>query len=142
MIVVTDILLWLHLLGLAMGLGGGIAMSRVGPKLIAGSAPEREQFWPLEKFLMRVMMTGIGILLVTGPLMLWLKFGDPAALGWPFVLKMLFVASTVVFTALSRWGGVRLEKGRANAGKLMSISGPLTGVSALLAMLFAVITFN
>lgn len=140
--VLNDILLWLHLLGLAMGAGVGIAMSRVGPALIAGDPNERARLWPLEKFLARVITTGLVLLLVTGPLMLWLKFGGSAALGWPFMVKMFFVAATVVGVALGRWAGARFERGDEGAAKLMAVSGPLTGISALLAMLFAVITFN
>ena len=140
--VLTDILLWLHLLGVAMGVGVGIAMSRVAPKVIAAPASERASLWPLEKFLARVIAAGLGILLITGPLMLWLKFGGGAGLGWTFWVKMVFVASTAVFMGLSQWAGARLERGDESAAKLMSISGPLTGISALLAMAFAVITFH
>ncbi len=142
MAILTDVLLWLHLLGVAMGVGGGIAMSRVAPKVIAAPAGERAQLWPLEKFLARVIAAGLGILLITGPLMLWLKFGGGAGLGWSFWAKMAFVAATTLGVGLGQWAGARLERGNENAAKLMSLSGPLTGISAVLAMLFAVITFN
>ncbi len=142
MTALIDLLLWLHLMGLAMGAGVGIAMSRLGPKLIAAPAAERDQLWPLARYLTRMIVTGVVILIITGPLMLWLKFGDAAALGWSFSVKMVFVTSTVVFVALNRWAGARLARGDQRAAKLMSISGPLTGVSAVLATLFAVITFN
>lgn len=125
-----------------MGVGVGIAMSRVGPGLLAALPNERGGLWPLQKFLARAITTGLIILLITGPLMLWLKFGGTAGLGWPFSVKMFFVAATVVFVVLGRWAGVRLERGDESAAKLMSVSGPLTGISAVLAMLFAVITFN
>lgn len=142
MTVLNDILLWLDLLGLAMGVGVGIAMSQVGPGLIAAHPNERGRLWPLQKFLTRAIATGLIVLLITGPLMLWLKFGGTADLGWPFSVKMFFVASTFVFFGLGRWAGARLERGDESAAKLMSISGPLTGISAVLAMLFAVIAFN
>lgn len=125
-----------------MGVGVGIAMSRIGPGLLAAHPNERERLWPLQKFLARAITAGLIILLITGPLMLWLKFGGTAGLGWPFSVKMFFVAATVVFVVLGRWAGARLERGDESAAKLMSVSGPLTGISALLAMLFAVITFG
>lgn len=74
--------------------------------------------------------------------MLWLKFGGTAGLGWSFWAKMVFVGSTVIFVGLKDWAGARLERGDENAATLMSISGPLAGISAVLAMFFAVITFN
>lgn len=142
MTALNDILLWLHLLGLAMGVGVGIAMSRVGPGLVAAHPGERGRLWPLQKFLAGAIITGLIVLLITGPLMLWLKFGGGAGLGWPFSAKMFFVATTVIFAAVGRWAAIRLERGDEAAAKLMSVSGPLTGISAVLAMLFAVIAFN
>jgi len=138
----TDLLLWLHLLGLAMGVGVGIAMSRVAPKVIAAPLNERAALWPLEKFLARVIAAGVALLLITGPLMLWLKFAGGAGLGWSFWAKMVFVTATVVCVGLSQWAGARLERGDESAAKLMSVSGPLSGISAVLAMIFAVITFH
>jgi hypothetical protein len=125
-----------------MGVGVGIAMSRVAPKVIAAPPGERWHLWPLEKFLARVIAAGLAVLLITGPLMLWLKFGGVAGLGWSFWAKMAFVASTVVFIGLKDWAAGRLARGDESAAKLMSVSGPLAGISAVLAMLFAVITFN
>jgi putative membrane protein len=140
--ILTVVLLWLHLWGVAMGVGLGVAMSRIVPKVIAAPASERAQLWPLEKFLARVIAAGVVVLLITGPLMLWLKFNGGTGLGWPFWVKMVFVAALVICVGLSHWAAARLERGDESAAKLMSVSGPLTGISALLAMLFAVITFN
>lgn len=125
-----------------MGVGVGIAMSRVGPALVTGGPNERQRLWPLQQFLARVIAAGVVILLITGPLMLWLKFGGGAGLGWPFAVKMFFVASTVVCVGLGHWGAARLKRGDERAAKVMSVTGPLAGISAVLAMLFAVITFG
>ena len=142
MTAILDILLWLHLMGLAMGVGGGIAMSRVAPKFIAGPVDQREQLRPIEQFLTRIIETGLAILIITGPLMLWLKFGGGEGLGWPFAVKMAFVAATVVLVVVSRLAKRRFERGDESASRVMSVSGPLTGISAILAMIFAVITFS
>jgi hypothetical protein len=73
--------------------------------------------------LARAIAAGLIVLLITGPLMLWLKFGGTAGLGWPFSVKMFFVAATVDFVVLGRWAGIRLERGDERAAKLMSVSG-------------------
>ena len=137
-----DFLLWLHFMGIAMGVGVGIAVSRVAPRVLAAPADQRGQLWPLERILTRIVAAGLGILLVTGPLMLWLKLGGTAGLGWPFWAKMAFVASTTLFVGLTQWANARFDRGDESAAKLISISGPMSGVSAVLAMIFAVIAFN
>ena len=142
MAAVLDTLLWLHLMGLTMGVGGGIAISRVAPMVIAAPAQNRQQLRSIEQFLARIIETGLAVLIVTGPLMLWLKFGGGEGLGWPFLAKMGFVAVTVVCAGLNRWGRTRLERGEKSAIRLLSVSGPLSGISAVLAMIFAVITFH
>ena len=142
MAVFNYILLWLHFLGVTMGVGIGIAVSRVAPLAIATPTNQRGKLWPLAKSLSRLIAAGLGILLVTGPLMLWLKFGGTAGLGWSFWVKMVFVASTTICVGLNQWASARFERGDESAAKLMSVTGPLAGISALFAMLFAVITFN
>lgn len=137
-----DILLWLHFMGIAMGVGVGIAVSRVAPRVFAASANQRGELWPLERVLARIIAAGLVILLVTGPLMIWLKFGGTAGLGWSFWAKMAFVASTTLCVGLNQWAGARFERGDESAAKLIAISGALSGFSAILAMVFAVITFN
>jgi hypothetical protein len=41
----VNIVFWMHFIGLAMGLGGGIALGFVGPKLIAAEGPMLEEMW-------------------------------------------------------------------------------------------------
>jgi hypothetical protein len=38
--VIINLLIWLHLMGLAMGVGGGLALSQVGPRLV-GAPPDQ-----------------------------------------------------------------------------------------------------
>jgi hypothetical protein len=142
MTAVTDILLWLHLMGVAMGVGVGIAVGQIAPRVMAAPRGQRGELWPIEKALGRVIAAGLTLLIVTGPLMLWLKFGGAIGLGWSFWLKMVFVALTVVCVRLTQWANARFDRGDESTAKLISISGPLSGISAILAMVFAVVTFS
>lgn len=84
-----SLLLWLHFLGIGMGMGGGIALSQIGPRLVAAPVDQRKLLWVLETLFSRIGAAGLALLVVTGPLTLWLKFGSPAALSgcllprWP-----------------------------------------------------------
>jgi protoporphyrinogen IX oxidase len=137
-----NILLWLHFLGVGMGMGGGIALSQVGPRLVVAPMDQRELLWSFEIFFSRIGAGGLVILLITGPSMLWLKFDGPSGLSWWFWAKMLFVVVALIGVSLHEWAGQRFRKGNESFVPLMFIGGRMAGVGILLAMLCAAFTFN
>ena len=140
--ILVNILLWLHFMGLALGIGGGIALAFVGPRLIAATAGERDLLWTFEKFFGRVGGGGLIVLLITGPLMVWLKFGGTAGFTWWFSVKMVLVALAVIGVGTHQWAGARFHRGDASAVPLLFIGGRVAGASMVLAMLCAVFAFN
>ena len=140
--VVINLLFWLHLMALAMGIGGGLAMAQVGPRLLAATPDQRATWWPLAKAFSRVTSAGLVLLLITGPLMLWLKFGGFAGLNVWFKVKMGLVALAVVTIGLTEWGLSQLKRGREWGGRLMLVCGPLTGLTVVAVVLAAVFAFN
>lgn len=142
MAVFMDLLLWAHFVGLALGMGGGLAMSQVGPRLTAAAPGDRDAWWPLAASFSRLSGIGLLLLLITGPLLLWLKYGGGAGLGVGFMVKMALVAVAVVAIGLSQWGLARLRRGDEGGGRLMAVSGPLSGLSVLAVILAAVFTFH
>ena len=137
----TNLLFWLHFIGLGMGVGGGIALSQVGPKLKSEQGSALELAWSLEVVFSRVATIGIVILLITGPLMVWLRFGSFQAFNWWFNLKMCFVASAVIGAAVHEYAGRCYRNGQGEY-RLMEVSGRLAGGSMIAAILCAVFTFN
>lgn len=138
----TNILLWLHFVGIGMGMGGGIALSQVGPRLVVAPVDQRQLLWSLEVFFSRVGAGGIAMLLVTGPLILWLKFGGPGGLNWWFSAKMFLVGIALIGVILHEWAGRRFRNGDESAVPLMFIGGRTAGIGMALAMLCAAFTFN
>lgn len=142
MAVIVDLLFWLHLMALAMGIGGGLAMSQVGPRLVAATPEQRATWWPLATTYSRIAAAGLVLLLITGPLLLWLKYSGGAGLNDWFKLKMALVAVLVVTIGLSKSGMARLKRGDERGGKLMKVFGPLTTLTVAAVVLTAVFTFN
>ena len=140
--VLVRLLLWTHFLALALGLGGGLGMAQVGPRLKTATPAERTTLWPLAEAFGRLSGIGLVLLLVTGPLMLALKYNGGAGLNVWFQVKLALVAVAVVTAALSFWGKARLKKGDLGGGKLMAITGPLTTLTVLAVVLAAVLTFD
>ena len=137
-----NILLWLHFIGVGMGMGGGIALSQVGPRLVVAAVDQRQLLWSLEIFFARIGAAGLAILLVTGPLMLWLRFGGPSGLNWWFSAKMVLVAVALIGVILHEWAGRRFRNGDESVVPLMFIGGRAAGIGIVLAMLCAAFTFN
>ena len=137
-----SILLWLHFLGLATGLGGGIALSQTGPRLVSASGAERPLVWKLERAFSIIGSIGVGILVVTGPLLLWLKYGGPDGLSPWFSAKMVFVMLTVAGVIAHELAGRRFRAGSTGAYRWMAIAGRTAGISMVLAVLCAVMTFD
>jgi len=122
MYVVGNLFLWAHFIGIGFAVGCGIALSVTAPKLVTD---QREQFWPLFKFFSRMATTGVLILLVSGPLLIWLKFGGTSAFtGW-FWAKMNFVGVAIAGAGLHEWARMRFRRGDANAASLMMVGGRL-----------------
>ncbi len=142
MAVISNILLWLHFVGVAMALGGGIALGVTGPQFIAEVNDHPDLVWATEKALSRVGTIGLVVLLVTGPLMIWLKFDGTAGFNWWFWLKMVFVAAAVIGVGLHQWGGRRFRGGDKSALRTMLVSGRAAGISMVLVVLCAVFAFN
>lgn len=133
---------WLHFVGLGMAMGGGIALAQVGPRLVAAPPGERALLWKLERFFSRIGAAGMAILLVSGPSVLWLKFGGPQGLSGWFSAKMLCVLVALTGVALHEWAGKRFLGGNQNAVPMMFIGGRMAGAGIVLAMLCAALTFN
>ncbi|HEX5263651.1 MAG TPA: hypothetical protein VFW13_09000 [Phenylobacterium sp.] len=142
MSVVVNLLLWAHFIALALGIGGGFGMSQIGPRLAAAAPDQRGTWWPLATVFSRVAGTGLVLLLITGPLMLWLKFGGFGGMNGCFKLKMALVAIMVVTVGLSEWSLGRLRRGDEAGGRLMMVTGPVTMLTVLGVVLTAVFAFN
>ncbi|WP_372783292.1 hypothetical protein [Phenylobacterium sp.] len=139
---VINLLMCLHFVGIGMAVGGGIALSQVGPRLIEAPLDQRAIWWPLETFFSRIGPVGLGLLLFTGPLMVWLKFGGPGGFtGW-FWAKMTFVALAVISIGLHEWARMRFQRGDERAVPLMFLGGRMAGAAILLVIFCAVFTFN
>lgn len=142
MTVIVNVLIWLHIVGFALGMAGGMGMGQVGPRL-AAAAPDQRPVWEgLAKGFSGVSGVGLALLLVTGPLVLWLKWDGGAGLGPAFMVKMGLVVAVAVAFGLGKSGMARLRRGDAGGARLMRLAGPVTGLSALAAALAAVFAFG
>ena len=132
----------LHFLGLCMGVSTGfanMAMAGVMRKAAPAEQPILARFGPA---MSRIGAVGLVLLWVTGIAIVQTRYGSFSILPRPFLVKL---AAVVVLTLLVGYIHVlmpRAQRGDAAAAARIQLLGKLTGPFALIAIIFAVITFG
>ena len=128
-------LLIIHLLSLVLGGATGVAMPIVMRKAAAAGPEARAPLLAIGSRLQLNSRIAAGLLVLTGVLMLWLRYGgDALALGPWFVAKLGFVVVIVAAMATTILAGPR----RANP----RVFGAITGLSMLAVVICSVMTFG
>ena len=135
-------LLVLHFVGLAMGLSVTIANAVMG-SLIATSAPNDRlvlaRFPPL---MSRIGKIGLALLWLSGAILLETRWGGFATLPWQFHVKLTSVALLTIFVVYIHLQERLVRQGDVAAGARIQTAAKFTGVFALTALVFAVLTFD
>jgi hypothetical protein len=138
----NEIVLMLHFLGLAMGMSvtfGNIVMLN----LITAAAPSEKAV--LARFppaISKVGRAGLALLWVTGLTMLYTRWNGLAGMPWQFHVKLTAVVVltlvVIYLTSLEH----RIMRGDREAAARVQVYGKLASLSALTAVIFAVLTIN
>ena len=135
-------LLILHLLGLAMGLSVSFSNLVMGT-LIAKAAPAERTI--LSRFMPAMSHVGnIGLVLiwVTGPILVFSKYGGFAGLPWQFHAKLTAVVILTLAVGVIHMNMRKAIAGDAAAVARIGLVGRITMLSALTALVFAVLAFE
>lgn len=138
----NEALLFLHFFGLILGAGPGAAMNVIVRRAAAAPPEQAQALRALGPILANVSAIGIALLWITGVILVWSKWSGPENLPSFFWIKLLFVVLVTIFAGLTHMTYGQVRRGNAAAAARLAIFGPATGISALLAVLFAVIAFN
>ena len=140
--IVTNILFWIHLSALSLGGAGAFGLPVVGSMMPTATAETRPTLFKVAKGLSMVSRAGLGLLIITGPLMVWLKFGGTSGFTWWFWAKMVLVVLLLVTVIYAGMNAGRAEKGDMAAAKRAPMVGVAAMVILLLIVLCAVFAFN
>jgi hypothetical protein len=140
--VILDVLLIVHFAGLMMGAGGGIGSTIVmgyarslpdeQGSIVRGAGPA----------LARLSSVGLVLMLLTGGAMVQFKYGGFGAMPTMFWGKLVFVGTLTLAVILIEVTYAQVKKGKAAAAANLPRLGPLAGISALLAVVFAALAFH
>jgi hypothetical protein len=144
-----DVLLITHFIGLALGLGTGFAMMRLGASTKDMDAGERAKLMNRAMVLSKNGSMGLGLLLLSGLAMLWLGGGMALlrAAGWPFHVKLTLVVIAMGLVGAMQSAQARLRRSvtaaetQAVAAKLPRL-GMATTFTTLLIVVMAVLAFH
>ncbi len=137
-----ETMLFLHFVGLMLGAAGGFASAVIMRRALALPAEEAKVLRGVGPILAKVSLLGLVLLWATGPVMVWNKWGGFSGLPQLFWVKAIFIASLTVITILINMTYGEIRKGNAAVAARLPKLGPLAGISALLAVLFAVLAFQ
>ncbi len=138
----NEALLFLHFFGLMLGAAGGFASAIVMRRALTLPAEEAKVLRGLGPTLAKVSAAGVAVLWATGLIMVWSKWGGLESLPQLFWIKAVFIASLTVVVGLINLTYAEIRKGNPAAAAKLPKLGPMAGVSAVLAVLFAVLAFN
>ena len=140
--IVNNLLFWLHFIGLGLGAVASFGLPVVGAQMRTATAETRPVLFKIMDGLSSVGRAGFGVLIVTGPLLVWLKFGGMEGLTAWFTAKMVLVVLLLIVVIFAGINGKRAQGGDMIAAK----RAPLIGITALVlflgVLLCAVFAFN
>jgi hypothetical protein len=138
----NQLLLFLHFFGLLLGAGPGTAQSLIARRAERVTPEEARTLRSLGPMLANISAVGIVILWITGPIMVWTVYGGFANLPSAFWIKFVFVVLLTLIAIYTQVTFAEIRRGNVAAAERFKWLGPSAGISALLAVLFAVIAFE
>lgn len=136
-----DIVLFLHFIGLAMGIGVGITNMVVARMVSAAATPDAASaLRSLPPILSRISMAGLAILVVSGLLLLF-YWGFGITNFW-FWLKAVAVAGMIGIAYLIYQAQQKIRAGDLTAAAQMRQLGPAIGGLGVLVTLLSVFAFH
>jgi uncharacterized membrane protein len=138
----NEALLFLHFVGLMLGAAGGFASAIVMRRALALPADEAKVLRSVGPILAKMSAAGVAVLWVTGLILVWSKWDGFGSLPQMFWVKAVFILSLTAIAILIQMTYAEIRKGSVAVAARLPRFGPMAGVSALLAVLFAVLTFN
>lgn len=140
--IVNNLLFWLHFIGLGLGAVASFGLPVVGAQMPTATNETRPTLFRVAEGLTRLGRIGFGVLIVTGPILFWLKWnGTAPTMAW-FIAKMIFVVLLLILIIIAGITSKRAQGGDREAGKRMPMLS-MIGVALLACVILcAVFAFN
>lgn len=141
MTVLALILFVIHIVAFIAGGSNSVVMPIIGARMAKAGPPVREELLGLVEALAKVGKYAMIALLVTGVLVLWLKWDFNIPNAW-FWVKMAGIVAMLVFISFNEMNFKKAKAGDRTAAESSKLFGQLTAVSFLVVIVAAVFAFN
>ncbi len=140
--ILVNILFWIHLTALALGGAAAFGIPVVGSRMASATAETRPLLFSLADNLSKLGRAAIGTLIITGPLIVWLKFHGTGSLNGWFWAKMVLVVLLAAGVVTSAVSARKMRAGDAAATQRVRIGRIVSVLSLLGIVVFAVLAFG
>ena len=138
-----DLLLWLHIVAFAAGGAYPAVMPFLFEKLAGASQEEtRAALFSIGNTISRIGRIAMVVLLITGPVLLWMRFGGLSGASIWFWVKMALIAVMLVSLVIGGINFKKAEKGDASGLVVAETAGRIAAVAYLGVLLAAVFAFS
>jgi hypothetical protein len=136
-------ILFLHLFGLMLGSAGGLGSGVIMRRALTMPPEQAMTVRSLGPLLANVAAIGLVLLWVTGVIMVWSRWDGLGSLPGLFWVKFVFVVTLTLASGAVHMTYAEIRRtGNVALGARLAKLGPAAGLSAILAVLFAVFAFN
>lgn len=142
MSILLNLLLFLHIMGVVLGVGAGLAMSRIASLGVQANDDQKNVLLQAGKLLFGYRHIGLAILWITGPMLLWLKYGTLSGLSHWFWLKMLLVLVLSAAIGMGSKAHRQLREGDTSVAPKLKIIAQVGTWSALGVIFSAAFAFG
>ena len=140
--IINNLLIWGHIIAFVVGGSNSVVGPVIGARMASASPDQRAGYIGVMNTLGQTGKIAMATLLITGPLILFLKYGGLGGASIWFWIKMALVA---LMLAAVTFGGIQFKKslaGDAAAGQNASLARRISGLAFLGVLLSAVFAFN
>lgn len=132
------VLFFVHIVAFVAGGANSVVMPILGTKMATATPQLRAEYMDVAHRLAKVGKWAMVTLLVTGVLVLWLKWNFIVPNAW-FWVKMIGIVAMLVFIGLNE---ANAKKTDADAPRRSKLFGQLTAVAFAVVIFSAVFAFN
>jgi protoporphyrinogen IX oxidase len=138
----TSLLLWIHIVALVAGGSNSVIMPIIGAALPKVDDQTRVTLFKIGFQMATVGKLAAAVLLISGPLLLWLKYGGLQGIASWFWVKMALIVVMFVAIIFEEANFKKSASGDHAAAKKSKLGGITAAVAFLGVILAAVLTFN
>lgn len=135
------VLFAVHIVAFVAGGANSVVMPIIGARMATATPETRETLWGVAEALAKVGKYAMLTLIVTGLLVLWLRWNFTAPNIW-FWVKMAAIVAMLVFIGINEMNAKKARAGDMAAAANSKRFGMLTGVAFLVVVVSAVLAFN